>query len=192
MLALVYLGLAIALGDVLCRRFYRFVSLPHRCAAAILVGPLLSAWITYLAALAFSRTSEPLLWADLLFLLVTAPVIFYLSRTPRAIEMIESPAPGRRRYDWITLGFLLIAACVLLFGTLYINKQGRIRVSSVEASDFALQSSIAQSFGLGHNLPPESPYCAGQPLNYDFLFYFLAGNLEVLGLNVAWAIALLS
>lgn len=38
MLALIYLALAIALGDPLCGRFYRFVSVPHRCAAAILVG----------------------------------------------------------------------------------------------------------------------------------------------------------
>ena len=38
MLALIYLGLAIYLGDLLCRRFYRFVSRPHRWAAAVLVG----------------------------------------------------------------------------------------------------------------------------------------------------------
>ena len=42
-------------------------------------------------------------------------------------------------------------------GTLYVNKQGRIRVSGIEASDFALQSAIAQSFALGHNFPPEFP-----------------------------------
>ena len=34
MLALFYLGLAIAVGDLLCRRFYRFVSIAHRWAAA--------------------------------------------------------------------------------------------------------------------------------------------------------------
>ncbi len=31
-----------ALGDLLCRRFYRFISIPHSWAAAILIGVLLS------------------------------------------------------------------------------------------------------------------------------------------------------
>src|SRR6266516_798878 len=61
MLALIYLALAIALGDLLCGRFYRFISLPHRWAAAILVGILLSTCFTSLAGLAFSHTADPLL-----------------------------------------------------------------------------------------------------------------------------------
>ena len=72
-------------------------------------------------------------------------------------------------YDWITLGALFIAVCVLLMGTLYVNKQGRIRVSGMEASDFALQSAIAQSFALGHNFPPESPYI---PANQFIMIFF--------------------
>ena len=106
--------------------------------------------------------------------------------------MIEPHPAGRSVYDWITIGALFIAVCILLMGTLYVNKQGRIRVSAIEATDFALQSAIAQSFALGHNFPPESPYYAGQPIHPDFLFYFQAGNLEVLGLNLAWSVGLLS
>src|SRR5215467_7399391 len=192
MVALIYLGLAIALGDVLCRGSCRFVSVPHRYAGAILVGILLSTWFTCLAALAFALTAEPLLWANLLFFVAAAVVIFWLSRRSLRVQMIEPRAPGRAAYDWITLGALSIAACVLLIGTLYVNKQGRIRISGIEATDFALQSAIAQSFALGHNFPPESPYYAGQPIHGDFLFYFQAGNLEFLGLNLAWAVGVLS
>jgi len=192
MLALIYLGLAIALGDLLCRRFYRFVSVPHRWAAAVLVGMLLSTWLTYLAGLAFAHTAEPLLWADLLFFVAAAGAIFCLSRKGPKADMITSHAPGSSRWDWITLGLLFAAACVLLMGTLYVNKQGRIRVSGIEATDFALQSAIAQSFALGHNFPPESPYYAGQFYHHDFLFYFQAGNLEFLGLNLAWSVNVLS
>jgi hypothetical protein len=74
MLALIYLGLAIALGDLLCRRFYRFVSIPHRWAAATLVGILVSTWFTYLAGLAFGHTAEPLLLGNLLFFVVALGV----------------------------------------------------------------------------------------------------------------------
>ncbi len=135
MFALIYLGLAIALGDFVGRRFYRFL-LPHRYATALLVGILLSTLFTYLAALAFAHTAEPLLWADLLFLIAAAAVIFWLPRKFPKIQMIGSRAPGRAVYDWITLGALFIAGCVLLMGTLYVNKQGRIRVSALEATDF--------------------------------------------------------
>jgi sugar lactone lactonase YvrE len=189
--ALIYLGLAIALGDLLCRRFYRFVSVPHRYAAATLVGILLSTWFSYLAALAFTHTAEPLLWADLVSFVAAAAAILWFSRKSTKVQMIEPRAPGRTAYDWIVLGTLFVAVCVLLMGTLYVNKQGRIRVSGMEAGDFALQSAVTQSFALGHNFPPECPYYAGQPIHYDFLFYFQAGNLEFLGLNVAWSVALL-
>jgi DNA-binding beta-propeller fold protein YncE len=192
MLALIYLGLAIALGDVLSRRFYRFVSIPHRWAAAILVGILLSTWFSYLAGLAFAHTAEPLLWADLLFFAVAPGAIFWLSRKSPKVQIVEPRAPGRAVCDWITLGALFIVVCVLLIGTLYVNKQGRIRVYGIEAPNFAPQSALAQSFALGHNFPPECPYYAGQFYHHDYLFYFQAGNLEFLGLNLAWSVDVLS
>ena len=192
MLALIYLGFAIGVGDLLCRRFYRFVSTPHRWAAATVVGTLLSTWFTYLAGLAFADTAEPLLWADLLFFVTATAAILWLSRKSSIVQMLEPRAPGRAVYDWTTLGALFIAICVLLTGMLYVNKQGRIRVSGVEAADFARQSAIAQSFALGHNFPPECPYYAGQSYHHDFLFYFQAGNLEFLGLNLAWSVDVLS
>src|SRR5215471_17331672 len=129
MLALIYLGLAIALGDLLCRRFYRFVSTVHRWAAAILVGILLSTWFTYLAGLAFSSTPEPLLSADGLFFAVAAAGIFCLSRKSPNVQMIEPRTPGRAVYDWVALAALSAAACVVLIGTLYITKQDQLRVS---------------------------------------------------------------
>ncbi|PYL09379.1 MAG: hypothetical protein DME33_04270 [Verrucomicrobia bacterium] len=192
MLALIYLALAIALGDLLCQRFYRFVSVQHRCATATLVGVLLSTWFTYLAGLACYRTADPLLWADILFLVAAAVAIFWLSRRSPKLEMIEPRAPGRAIYDWITLGALFVAVCILLIGTLYVNKQGRIRLSGIEVSDFGPQLAIAQGFALGDNFSTQSPYYVGQAIHSDFRFYFQAGNLEFLGLNLAWSVTVLS
>ena len=192
MLALIYLALAIYLGDLLCRRFYRFVSTPHCWSAAILVGTLLSTWFTYLARLAFAHTAEPLLWADLLFFVVVPSAIFWLSRKAPKVSTIAPRVPGSSTWDWITLGALFAAACVLLIGTLYINKQGRLRFSGMEVSDFAPQFAIAQNFAFGHNFPVQSPYYVGQAIHSDFRFYFQAGNLEFLGLNLAWSVDVLS
>jgi DNA-binding beta-propeller fold protein YncE len=192
MLALIYLGLAIALGDLLCRRFYRFVSVAHRWAAAILVGVSLSTWFTYLAGLAFAHTAEPLLSADLLFFAVAPGAIFRLSRKAPKVHMIAPRPPGSSTWDWITLGALFAAACVLLIGTLYVNKQGRLHLSGAKTSDFAPQFAIAQSFALGHNFPTEFPHYASQRTHDQFLFFFQAGNLEFLGLNLAWSMDVLS
>ncbi len=106
--------------------------------------------------------------------------------------MIEPGTPGRAVWDWITLGALFVAVCILLIGTLYVNKLGRIRLSGMEAGGFGPQSAIAQSFALGHNFPSQSPYNAGQAIHSDFRFYFQAGNLEFLGLNLAWSVDVLS
>src|SRR5438046_5987809 len=192
MLALIYLGLAIALGDLLCRRFYRFVSVPHRCAAAILVGILLSTWITYWAGLAFAHTSEPLLFSELLFFVIAPGAIFWLSRKAPKAGMIAPPPRGSPRWDWIALGALFAAACILLVGTLYVNKQGQLRVSAAEIGDSAPQLSIAQTFALGQSFPTELPQTLAHRARYQFLFYLQAGNLEFLGLNLAWSVDLLS
>jgi DNA-binding beta-propeller fold protein YncE len=192
MLALIYLALAIYLGDLVCRRFYPFVSIPHRWAAAILVGILLSTWFTYLVGLAFAHTADALLWADLLFFVVASGAIFWLSRkTPKA-DMIAPRARDSAGWDWITLGALFAAVCVLLMGTFYVNKKGRIGLSGIEVSDFASKLAITQSFALGHNFPTEYLHYASQPYHYYFLFYFQAGNLALLGLNLAWSIDVLS
>jgi DNA-binding beta-propeller fold protein YncE len=190
MLALIYLALGIALGDLVSRRYYRFVSVPHRWAAAILVGMLLSTWFTYLAGLFFAHTVEPLLFADLLFFVAAPGAIFWFSRKAPRVSTIAPLAPGSSAWDWITLGALFASACVLLIGTFYVNKQGALRLSGKQTSDFVQQLAIAQSVALAHNFPTEFPQYASQPT--QFLFFFQAGNLQFLGLNLAWSVDVLS
>ena len=49
---------------------------------------------------------------------------------------------------------------------------------------------IAQSVAVGHNLPTQFPPDVSQAP--QFLFFFQAGNLEFLGLNLAWSVDVLS
>src|SRR3981189_1038723 len=99
MLALIYLALGIALGDLVSRRYYRFVSVPHRWAAAILVGMLLSTWFAYLAGLVFAHTVEPLLFADLLSFVAAPGAIFWFSRKAPRASTIAPRAPGSSAWD---------------------------------------------------------------------------------------------
>ncbi len=116
MFALIYLAVAIYLGDLLCRRFYRFVSSAHRLAAAVLVGLLLSSWSTYLLALVFAQTAKPLLWADLCFFGVATTVMFLsIRRSRRQVGspsvFIEPRASGSEIWDWIMLAMYFGLAC---------------------------------------------------------------------------------
>src|SRR3954447_26409143 len=190
MLALIYLGNAIALGDLVCRRFYRFTSISHRWAAAILVGILLSTWFTYLAGLAFAHTAEPLLFADLLVFVAAPGAIFWLSRKAPKVSRVAPRAPGSSRWDWVTLGALFSATCVVSIGTLYVHKQGTLRLSARETSDLAPQLGIVQSVAGGHNFLTLFPPNVSEAT--QFLFFFQAGNLQFLGLNLAWSVDLLS
>ncbi len=204
MLALIYLGLAIYLGDLLCRRFYRFVSVPHRCAAAVLVGLVVGSWFTYLAGLAFAHSWRPLLWGDALFFVAVILVIswpYWKSkiRRPQHGEIdhrtgtsLYLPRPkGSNWADWVLIAGYVVLVSWMMFASF--NTTGsKLQISNPEYSDFGPNTAIMQSFAVGHNFPTEYPHFSGDRIRYHFLFYFQGGNLEFLGLDPTWSLNLLS
>ncbi|PYS41914.1 MAG: hypothetical protein DMF71_10330, partial [Acidobacteria bacterium] len=192
MLALVYLVAATYLGDRICRRFYRFISIQQRIATSFLVGLLLSTWITYLATLAFKGFSHPLIAGNIVFLISLALVCYVLPRASLADAESERPRPpGSARWDWIFLGAFVLLASWLMFATLSF-REGQFQISFKSWTDFGANVSLVQSFALGRNFPTQHPFFPGELIRYHFLFWFQAGNLEFLGLNPVWSINLLS
>src|SRR6266481_3158980 len=203
MLALIYFGLAICVGDFLCRRFYQFVSVAHRCAAAILVGLLVSSWFTYLIGLGFAWASRPLLWSNLVFF-VTAVAVLSWPRWKSKIKSAETGAdlqhrsdlylprsPGSSIADWLLIAGYVVLVSWMMFASF--NSGGsKLKIANPEYSDFGPNTAIMQSFAVGHNFPTEYPHFSGDRIRYHFLFYFQAGNLEFLGLDPAWSLNLLS
>jgi len=195
MLALIYLGLAICVGDFLCRRFYQFVSVAHRWAAAILVGVLVSSWFTYLAGLAFFWAARPLLWGNLLFF-VTAVALLgwprWKGRPPRhdAAGLYVPRPEGSSLADWVLIAAYVVFVSWMMFAS-FSSSDGNLRISNPSYSDFGPNTAIMQSFAVGHNFPTEYPHFSGDRIRYHFLFYFQAGNLEFLGLNPVWSLNLL-
>lgn len=182
------------LGDLICRRFYSFVSLPHRLAAAFLSGLVISTWFTYLAAMLFTRASKPLLWGNLLFFVAACGVILWLrQRAPKeqSRQAASPPATEADRWDWILIGFFLLFVGWQMFSTFNVS-DGKVQIANHQWSDFGSTVSIMQSFALGHNFPTEYPHFSGDRIRYHFLYYFQAGNLEYLGLNPALSNNILS
>ena len=204
MLALIYLALAACVGDFLCRRFYHFASVAHRCAAAILSGLLFSTWFTYLTGLLFTRARQPLLWANLLFGIAAIAVLWWSRRKLKLINYAQSethstfvpggylqrPA-GSSVADWLLIAGYVVLVSWMMFASF--NTSGsKLQISNAEYSDFGPNTAIMQSFAVGHNFPTEYPHFSGDRIRYHFLFYFQAGNLEFLGLNPVWSLNLLS
>ncbi len=203
MLAVIYFALAACVGDFFCRRFYQFASFAHRCAAAILVGLLVSSWFTYLAGLAFFWTSQPLLWANLLFFLAAVTVLSWPKwkgriikhkpgKTPESRAELYLPRPkGSRIADWLFIIGYVVLVSWMMFASFH-TKGGKLQIANPEYSDFGPNTALMQSFAVGHNFPTEYPHFSGDRIRYHFLFYFQAGNLEFLGLDPAWSLNILS
>src|SRR5262249_39812455 len=71
-------------------------------------------------------------------------------------------------------------------------KNGKLVISGLAWTDFGPHTALIQSFAVGHNFPTEYPFFANAPIRYHFLFFFQAGNLEFLGLDIASALNVLS
>ena len=203
MLALIYFALAVSVGDFLCRRFYQFGSVAHRCAAAILVGLLVSSWFTYLAGLAFFWASRPLVWANLLFFVAAIAVLSWPKWKGRIVKGgsvkvhedrsdLYLPRPkGSGIADWLLIAGYVVLVSWMMFAS-FNTRDGKLQIANPEYSDFGPNTALMQSFAVGHNFPTEYPHFSGDRIRYHFLFYFQAGNLEFLGLNPAWSLNLLS
>jgi DNA-binding beta-propeller fold protein YncE len=203
MLALIYFALAAFVGDFVCRRFYQFESVAHRCAAAILVGLLVSTWFTYLAGLAFFWTPQPLLWANLLFFAGAIALLSWpkwkgriLKSTsgevyPTRSNLYLTRPQGSSIADWLLIAGYVVLVSWMMFAS-FNTKAGKLLIANPEYSDFGPNTALIQSFAVGHNFPTEYPHFSGDRIRYHFLFYFQAGNLEFLGLDPAWSLNLLS
>jgi DNA-binding beta-propeller fold protein YncE len=203
MLGVIYFGLSACVGDFFCRRFYQFASIAHRCAAAILVGLLISSWFTYLGGLAFFWASRPLVWGNLLFFVAAVALLSWpkwkgriLKASPAKVHERRSdlyvPRPkGSSIADWLLILGYVVLVSWMMFAS-FNSKGGKLQIANPEYSDFGPNTALMQSFAVGHNFPTEYPHFSGDRIRYHFLFYFQAGNLEFLGLDPAWSLNVLS
>lgn len=194
MLAILYLASMIYFGDCISRRVYRFDSNRQRFATAFLIGLLLGTAITFLGSLAFAWSEQPLIMGNIIFACIVIFAGVKMSRHRPSSSYFDSvvpPLPGNKIWDWFFLGVCLMFGGWLMFETLGFQ-DGNFQFGFKGWSDFGANLSVSQSFVLGHNFPPEHPFCPGETLRYHFLFWFQAANLSFLGLNLVASVNLLS
>ena len=105
-----------------------------------------------------------------------------------AIEDYKSNIADALFYGIVILA-LTITATFLMFYTYRIDGNLLLNGSST-FSDLSPHTAMVSSFGKGFNFPTQYMHYSGDGIKYHFLFYFLCGTLEYLGLPIDYALNL--
>jgi hypothetical protein len=156
--------------------------------AAFLAGTLLATWATYLAASAARHTASPMAVGN--WVVLSALVMFLAFDYLRGRK--DSPAmrePSRGKADFAVAATGLVLGAIIMFHTCRIEGDTLI-LGRTAFGDLNIHLGMARSFSFGQNFPTGYMAYAGSDIRYHFMFYFLVGNLEFLGLPLDWAINL--
>ena len=162
-------------------------------------GILVVTWAVYIISWFASVTGgsdRPLLYGNLIVLLAAVLILAFLlyRRKKKAQPMKpESMVSDRSRFrkELVFFGILLVFITYMMFYVFYI-KDGVMYAGLTVCGDYAPHTAMMRSFSLGNNFPTQYPHFGGADVKYHFMFQFLAGNLEYLGLRLDLAYNLLS
>lgn len=164
-----------------------------RVPAWVLAGILPLTWMTYLSAYVLKVSGGvqyPLLPANCISMGLAAA-------TTGLLLFLRGKKQGEKEKEGFTKRAVLIAELVffavlavffteLMFHTFRVA-EGTLHVGYSVYSDFAPHMGMIRSFSFGNNFPTEYSHFAGEDIKYHFMFQFLVGNLEFLGLRIDYA-----
>ncbi len=153
--------------------------------ASVIVGTLPMAWLTYALACAFSKSENPLGTANVITII--ADLIFigtvFAFRRKAVFQTVKNSVRGIRAKDIIFLLFVSSITFFIMFLTFYVSN-GALGVGLSVFSDFAPHLGMIRSFSCGNNFPTSYSHFAGEDIKYHFMFQFLVGNMEFLGMRI--------
>ena len=154
-------------------------------------GTLCLTWATYLLAYLNREAKEPLFAANLISLPAAALVIALVAflQIRKKSEKRTSFLCKEKKALQLEAMFLtatLVLAFVLMWTTFFVSSN-QLYIGVSVFSDFSPHIGMIRSFSYGNNFPTTYPHYAGQDIRYHFMFQFLAGNLEYLGLRIDYA-----
>jgi hypothetical protein len=171
--------------------------------ASFYVGTLITTWLTYLLTWAihyfYPLVKKPLFYGNLLtffILIILFGVDYYLNRDRDvySLSKLTKKSYTTAMAAPLESGFCLFSAIFWAFYMIRSFKitDGRLIMGISAFSDFGATIPLVRSFSVGSNFPTEYPHFAGaysavNDINYHFMFHFLSGNLEYLGLRLDYA-----
>ncbi|MDP4179287.1 MAG: hypothetical protein Q8900_13250 [Bacillota bacterium] len=160
--------------------------------ASFLIGTMILTWSTYLISYLFKNTQKPLLFGNVFSIIISLAIIIPLIiKNKKDYEIFFREKNYQLKMKENAIEIILIFAAIiissfLMFYTFNI-KNGKINVGVSVFSDFGPHLALIRSFSYGSNFPTQYPHFPDGSIRYHFLFQFLAGNLEFLGMRLDWA-----
>ena len=190
MLGIIYVLLIFLLGRELVPKAGRtrlWLFLP----ASFGLGALAMGWTSYAAAFAAGvclKWENPLFYGNLAAMAGAGAVLVfrYVSRGKK-----KSVLPAFTVREAVFFLFLLAFLTWIMFYVFYI-KDGILYSGFTVYGDYAPHTAMMRSFSLGDNFPTQYPHFGGEDVKYHFMFQFLVGNLEYLGIRLDIAYNMLS
>ena len=160
--------------------------------AAYTTGCFLMTWATYLSSYALNNLAtqngmdSPLIYGNLVTMilaciLIAIGSIYHIKK--ESFKKIRSIFAPFRPCDCVYAVLALAISCFLMYYTFYV-KGNTLNVGSSVHGDFSAHLAMIRSFSFSNNFPTQYPHYAGEDIRYHFLFQFMVGNLEYLGLRI--------
>lgn len=150
-----------------------------------IVGNLLLTWFVYITACFFSDKSNPLFYANIIalsfsFAIIVFGLIIYVRKHRLALkDNIRKISIN----ETVVLILVVAVTAFLMYLTFHI-RDGKLYTGLSVFSDFTPHLSMMRSFSSLNNFPTQYTVVAGADVKYHFMFEFLCGNLEYLGLPI--------
>lgn len=161
-----------------------------RVPAWVMAGILPLTWMTYLTAYAlkvYGGKEYPLFAANVIsmsvFAVATAVLLFFRYKKNKAETGSLEELNKIKISEWCFLAAIIIFVAQLMVLTFTV-KEGKMYVGLSVFSDFAPHLGMIRSFSYGNNFPTSYAHFAGEDIKYHFMFQFMVGNLEFLGLRL--------
>lgn len=158
------------------------------------VGTLFMTWAVYVVSWIASvcmGSKSPLLPGNLVVMsaALLAAAAIYTKRWHRREDTTERRRFIKGRFEVreaVFFGFLLIFVTWIMFYVFHM-KNGYLYSGFSVYGDYAPHTAMMRSFSYGNNFPTQYPHFGGEDVKYHFMFQFLAGNLEYLGMRIDFA-----
>lgn len=153
-------------------------------------GILLLTWAVYIISWMISvcaGAEHPLFYGNLIVMTVAALVVVarFLKKKRNIFPVTEEMISRKWIIRKETVLFVVLTVFVtwMMFYVFHM-KDGILYSGFSVFGDYAPHTAMMRSFSRGNNFPTQYPHYGGQDVKYHFMFQFLVGNLEYLGMRI--------
>ena len=194
MLGIIYFVICLVMGraiETLTRSVWEEAAqrLPNpfwlRGVLQLFCGTLCVTWLVYGVSYCLQAERHPLAYGNGIVLPATAvcaAAVLWMDRRRGKAGKLSGVTD--RKLFWREGAFYLAVFLFISWWMWYVfhASEGVLYAGFTVFGDFSPHTAMIRSFSWGNNFPTQYPYFGGEDVKYHFMFQFLTGNLEYLGI----------